>query len=68
MGKSKIPPVDNTDPSQFSQINANPSSDLQAIRDHLLLVISWNGLHEQMNLDKQSKEQSDDINKDIERQ
>ena len=84
MGKSKIRPIDNSDPaqflppttpetgspapSQFSQLNTQQNTSAQAIRDHLVVVMAWNGLKEQMNLDNQSKQQSDDINNQINNQ
>ena len=68
MGKSKIEPPEKPDPNQFSQLNQSPDSDLAAIRDHLLLVMSWNSLHDQMHLDNLSKQKSDEINKEIQSQ
>jgi hypothetical protein len=81
MGKSKtidangsestnfVPPDQPTGPGQttdpFSQLNKTQNDNLQALRDHLVVVMAWNGLHDQMHLDAVSKQQSDEINQQI---
>ena len=63
--KIHIQPPEKPKPGAFSQLESPTGADLQAIRDHLLVVMAWNSLHEQMHLDNESHSKSQEINKEI---